>query len=162
MRHRTCRRRYSRSGSLAPRKRRDDDRSRQKRSEDSINPSLRLARFELVNRRARGAVGGRAAAVPVNTDAELPRGHAADLPLSRSAAGGHPRQDDAPLGRSSPRSAAHDRAGLYRVFKTPILTADSPGGAPPLSRAEPYHPGEFYAAAAGAAAIQAIADGVGV
>ena len=95
---------------------------------------------------------------PVNSDAEYPEEMRLALPLSRSAARAGARQHHAALACHRLDPPAHDRAGLYRVPDADPDRELARGGAR-LSGAEPAASGQVLCAAAGAAAVQAIADG---
>ena len=115
----------------------------------------------------RGRAGHRGMAVqsvaeplpfPVNSDAEYPEDMRLRLPLSRPAARTHPRQHHAALAGHRLDPPAHDRAGIQRVPDADPDCQFARGGAR-LSRAEPAASRQVLRTAAGAAAVQAIADG---
>ena len=95
---------------------------------------------------------------PVNTEAEYPEDMRLALSLSRSAARADARQHHAALECHRLDPPADDRAGLHRV---PDADPDRQlaRGRARLSGAEPTASGQVLRAAAGAAAIQAAADG---
>ncbi len=131
------------------------------RSPETVNPKLADRRDRGADRRARGPVRGRAAAVPGQRRGRLSRGDAAQIPLPRSAARDRARQHHAALAGHRLDPPAHDRAGLHRV---PDADPDRvlARGRARLSGAEPAPSRQVLRAAAGAAAVQAAADGGGL
>ena len=95
---------------------------------------------------------------PVNAEARLSRGDAAQVPLPRSAAREACTQYRAALPGHRLDPAAHDRAGLHRI---PDADPDRELARrrARLSGAEPAPSRQVLCAAAGAAAIQAAPDG---
>ncbi len=123
---------------------------------------------EAADRRDRAAdqsdrcpVGGRAAAFPGERRCGLSRGYAVALSLPRSAARASACEFDAARAGDRLDPPPHDRAGFYRVPDADPHRELARGRAR-LSRAEPSSSGQVLRAAAGAAAIQATADGRGL
>ena len=114
------------------------------RSPDTVNPKLDTGEVELVIADIEVRSEAEPLPFPVNSRGRIPRGHAADLPLSRSAARADARQHDAAGARHRLDPAADDRAGLCRVSDADPDRQLARGGArlPVPSR---LHPGEFYA-----------------
>ena len=112
--------------------------------------------------RRRCAVESPAEMLPMQVAGEqrLRRGDAAALPLPRPAARAAAPQHRAAQPDHRVDPPADDRAGFIE-FQTPILTASSPGGRARLSGAEPHPSRQVLRPAAGAAAVQAAADGAG-
>ena len=147
-----------RSRRAAARKRRVDDRADRQALAGYHQSQSGDRRGRAGHRRARSAVGRRAPAVPGQQRRRIPRGHAARLPLPRSAARAGARQHHAaqPCHRLDP--PAHAGAGLHRV---PDADPDRrlARGRARLPGAEPAASRHLLRAAAGAAAVQAAADG---
>src|SRR5271169_656663 len=124
-------------------------------------PQARYRRGGVGHHRTRGPVGSGTAAFSGQQRSRDARGHAVDLPLSRSAARTDARQHHAASTGHHLDPAADGGAGLHRVPDTDLDRRLARGGAA-LLRAEPAPPGRVLRVTAGAAAIQTNTHGRGV
>ena len=130
---------------------------------ETVNPSCRPARSSCAIERLRRAVGGRGAAAAGRTaTSDYRRGDPAALPLPRPAPREDAAQHRAALRRSSPRIRRRMIEQGFTEFQTPILTASLARGRARLPGAVAAASRQVLRAAAGAAAVQAAADGRGL
>ena len=124
----------------------------------AVNPKLATGEIEVVASEVDGPVGGRRAADAGRRRGRLSRGNPPPIPLPRPAPRAAARQHHAALEGHRLDPPADDRPGLHRV---PDADPDrvEPRRRARLSGAEPGPSGQILRAPAGAADVQAAADG---
>ena len=129
--------------------------------EENINPTLPTGRIEVGGRSSRGAVSRRGVAVSSGWHAGDSGRAAAAVPLPRSSARQDPRERGAAIEGDLEHPPPHGGTGISRVSDSDpdIELARRRAG---LSRSQPHSPGQVLRPAAGASAVQAAADGVGL
>ena len=133
------------------------------RTPETVNAKLPTGEIEVrIAASSRSSRRAEVAAAPGHRRRGLPRGNAPALPLPRSAPREGAPQHHAALARSSPRIRRRMIEQGFTEFQTPILTASSPGGRARLPGAGRAASRQVLRAAAGAAAVQAAADGRGL
>ena len=145
---------------LAARRVGRDDRRRSRRARRRGGQREARHRRDRGRRAAKSTVQSAAAELPmpVAGEAGLSRGYPPQVPLPRSAPRAAARQHPAALEGHRLDPPADDRPGLHRV-PDPDPDRQLARGRARLSRPEPGPPGQVLRAPAGAADVQAVADG---
>ena len=129
-----------------------------KRADAAVNPNLPTGAIEVFAKAA--TVQSVAADLPliVNSAEDYPEGNAPQVPLRRPSARAVAPQHRAALQRDLIDPSPHDREGLHRV-SDPDPRCVQPRRRARLSRPQPPPSGPLLRAPAGAADVQAAADG---